>query len=239
MFRRMRHLKPREIQGCQLALDASIPTSLYDATSGGSLVAADGSVARWEDQSGNARHATQATSGARPLRKTAIQGGNDVVRFDGSDDAMVHGATSGSDPNTMFCVFNRRATQPSYRVLLTYGTSGDNGAIFNLRNSSNFAGTYTGIDANSTYTPPTDSGCTLSQRENSGITWVANSASAGSASGNAVTQAGAYVGAGYSGGVLFNSQVDFCEASVWNAAIADYQIKRLHQAKMRKWRIAG
>ena len=50
-MRRMRHLKPREIQGCQLALDASIPTSLYDATSGGSLVAADGVVRRWEDQS--------------------------------------------------------------------------------------------------------------------------------------------------------------------------------------------
>lgn len=239
-MRRMRHLKPREIQGCQLALDASISTSLYDATSGGSLVAADGAVARWEDQSGNARHATQSTIGARPLRKTAIQGGNDVVRFDGVDDAMTHGATSGNDPNTMFCVINRRATQSNYRVLLTYGTSGTAGAIFNLRNNTNFAGTYTGVDANSTYTPPTGSGCTLSQRENSGITWVANAASAGTASGNAVTQSGAYVGAGFSGGVQqFHSQVDFCEASVWNVAVADYQIRRLHHAKMRKWRISG
>ena len=237
-MRRMRHLKPREIQGCQLALDASIQTSLYDATSGGSLVAADGAVARWEDQSGNARHATQSTSGARPLRKTAIQGGNDVVRFDGADDAMTHGATSGSDTNTIFCVINRRATQSSYRVLLTYGTSGA-GAIFNMRNSENFAGTYTDVAANSTYTPPTDSGCTLSQRENSGITWVANSASAGSASGNAATQSGAYVGAGFPDGALFNAQVDFCEAAIWDAAIADYQIKRLHHAKMRKWRISG
>jgi len=74
--------------GLQLWLDASDASTLYDATSGGSLVAADGGVARWEDKSGNARHATQGTAGDRPVRKTAIQGGKDVLRFDGSSDFM-------------------------------------------------------------------------------------------------------------------------------------------------------
>ena len=77
---------PQTISGLQLWLDASDAGSLYDATSGGSLVAADGGVARWEDKSGNGRHATQSTAGSRPARKTAIQGGKDVLRFDGSDD---------------------------------------------------------------------------------------------------------------------------------------------------------
>lgn len=72
--------------GLQLWLDAADPATLFDATTGGSLVAANGGVARWEDKSGNGRHATQSTSGNRPLRKTAIQGGRDVVRFDGSND---------------------------------------------------------------------------------------------------------------------------------------------------------
>jgi hypothetical protein len=76
------------IAGLQLWLDASAPETLFDATSGGSLVAADGAVARWEDKSGNGRHATQATSGSRPLRKAAVQGGMDVLRFDGSDDSL-------------------------------------------------------------------------------------------------------------------------------------------------------
>lgn len=40
----------------------------YDATSNGSLVADGGTIARWEDQSGNGNHCTQATSGARPKR---------------------------------------------------------------------------------------------------------------------------------------------------------------------------
>jgi hypothetical protein len=61
---------------------------MYDATSGGSLVAADGAVARWEDKSGNNRHATQGTSGSRPLRKASVQGGRDVLRFDGTSDFM-------------------------------------------------------------------------------------------------------------------------------------------------------
>jgi hypothetical protein len=79
---------PLSIAGCQLWLDANDANTLYDATSGGSLVAANGGVARWEDKSGNARHVTQSTSGARPLRKTGVQNGLDVLRLDGSDDFM-------------------------------------------------------------------------------------------------------------------------------------------------------
>ena len=71
-----------------LWLDGADASTLYDATSGGSLVAADGGIARWQDKSGNARHVTQATSGNRPLRKTLIQNGRDVVRFDGTNDLL-------------------------------------------------------------------------------------------------------------------------------------------------------
>lgn len=93
-----------------LWLDASDAGTLYDATTGGSLVAADGAIARWNDKSGNARHVTQSTSGARPLRKTAIQNGLGVVRFDGSDDRL--SLSSGLNllrnvPGaTLFCVHN-------------------------------------------------------------------------------------------------------------------------------------
>ncbi|NBW22959.1 MAG: hypothetical protein EBR82_84940 [Caulobacteraceae bacterium] len=72
----------------QLWLDASDASTLYDSTSGGALVAADGAVARWEDKSGNARHATQATSGNRPQRKVGVFRGLDCLRFDGSNDFL-------------------------------------------------------------------------------------------------------------------------------------------------------
>ena len=81
-------LNPANIAGLQLWLDASDSSTLFDATTGGSLVAADGAVARWEDKSGNGRHATQSTSGNRPLRKTGIKNGLGVLRFDGSNDFM-------------------------------------------------------------------------------------------------------------------------------------------------------
>lgn len=121
-FRRMRHVKAREFQGCALALDASTP-SMYDATSGGSLVAANGGVARWEDISGNARHVTQGTSGARPLRKVASINGMDSVLFDGSDDELSNTSvatadffTGGTD-TALFCVLKQDGTQGENTVL--------------------------------------------------------------------------------------------------------------------------
>lgn len=79
---------PDTLTGLQAWYDASDASTLYDATSGGSLVAADGGVARWEDKSGNDRHATQGTAVARPLRKASVQNGLDVMRFDGGDDFL-------------------------------------------------------------------------------------------------------------------------------------------------------
>jgi len=74
---------PQTISGLQLWLDAADYSTLFNATTGGSPVAGNGAVARWEDKSGNARHAIQDTAVRRPLRKTSIQGGLDVLRFDG------------------------------------------------------------------------------------------------------------------------------------------------------------
>ena len=90
-MRRMRHIKAREFQGCDIAYDFSNPASLYDATSGGSLVAADGAIARANDLSGGSGHMTQGTSANRPLRKVAALNGLDVARFDGSNDCLTAG----------------------------------------------------------------------------------------------------------------------------------------------------
>ena len=78
---------PSNIAGLSLWLDAT--TGLFDATSGGSAVTTDGSaVARWEDQSGNSRHITQATLASQPILKTAIQNGKNIIRFDGTNDIL-------------------------------------------------------------------------------------------------------------------------------------------------------
>lgn len=79
-----------------LWLDASDSSTLFDATSGGNLVAAGGTVARWEDKSGNARHVTQATLSSRPIKVEGVQGGKSVVRFDGVNDLLSTAANSPS-----------------------------------------------------------------------------------------------------------------------------------------------
>lgn len=99
-------------------LDASDAGTMYDATTGGALVAADGAIARWEDRSGNGRHATQATLAARPLKKAATLNGLPVVRFDGVDDGMVHALAIVGD-NTVFMVIRSYQATTDSRVIFS------------------------------------------------------------------------------------------------------------------------
>jgi hypothetical protein len=87
-----------------LWLDASDASTLYDAATGGSLVAADGAVARWEDKSGNSKHATQGTGSFQPVRKTAILNGLDIIRFDGIDNLLTTSQILSAQPATAFAV---------------------------------------------------------------------------------------------------------------------------------------
>jgi hypothetical protein len=101
---------PQQIAGLQLWLDAADASTLYDATSDGSLVAADGGVARWEDKSGNARHATQGNSDNRPLRKTNQQNGLDALLFDGTNDRFVLPSITIPNSHSVFQVYRRASS---------------------------------------------------------------------------------------------------------------------------------
>ena len=107
------------IQNLQLWLDGSDANTLFDATSGGSLVAADGGVARWEDKSGNGRHFTQATSANRPQRKVADINGRDCLRFDGTNDILTRTqeAWAHTVPLNFFVVFRAAAFTPAYYAI--------------------------------------------------------------------------------------------------------------------------
>lgn len=54
------------------------------------LVLADGdAVSPWSDVSGNGHDFTQSTTASKPTYKTAIQNGLPIVRFDGTNDALI------------------------------------------------------------------------------------------------------------------------------------------------------
>lgn len=97
-------------------LDASDAAITVDATA----------VKTWQDQSGNARHLTQATAGSRPLAKLNIQNSKPVVRFDGTDDSMQHQAASAfvaGTSMTVFIVAVRRANKANGGTLVLRATA--------------------------------------------------------------------------------------------------------------------
>jgi hypothetical protein len=109
-----------------LWLDASDASTMFDATSGGSLVAADGAVARLQDKSGNANHATQSTSGSRPVRKVSVQNGLDVLRFDGAN----HWLSGANTPLT---------SNAKTIIAVTKSSNGTGGTIFQNRAGAGLA----------------------------------------------------------------------------------------------------
>ena len=116
---------PKTIAGLQLWLDAT--TGLYDATSGGSLVTTDSTaVARWEDQSGNARHFVQATANNRPVLKTSQLNGKNVVSFDGTNDAIQNASSTlfrNVSGYTVFIVRKQRSTISGTKVVCSNGAT--------------------------------------------------------------------------------------------------------------------
>jgi hypothetical protein len=99
---------PTDIAGLQLWLDAS------DASS----VTLDGSnnVEQWNDKSGNARHATQATALLRPAYSTAAVNSLNAVTFNGTSHRVATGSFSVSQPYTL-CVVISSTNNGSFRVM--------------------------------------------------------------------------------------------------------------------------
>lgn len=100
---------PTNLTGCALWLDYSDANTLYDAISGGSLVAADGAIGRCEDKSGGTYHAYTIESGQRPLRKDASLNGKRSALFD-SDDYSNWNSPTTSNACTVFIVHKYAGT---------------------------------------------------------------------------------------------------------------------------------
>lgn len=78
---------PLQIPGLKLWLQAD--SALWQDSTRTIRATADGDpVGSWDDLSGNANHATQATGTLRPTLKLNIQNGKPVIRFDGTDDIL-------------------------------------------------------------------------------------------------------------------------------------------------------
>ncbi len=99
---------PTDLAGLQLWLDAS-----QGVTTDGTTPAVDGDlVAQWNDQSGNARNATQSSGANKPTFKTNIFTGRPVLRFTGSHYLTTTSflTSSYNTALTFFIVANKSTT---------------------------------------------------------------------------------------------------------------------------------
>jgi hypothetical protein len=126
MRARQRHLN-KSLRETACAFDSRFITGLSDGSS----------VSTWSDLSANGRDVSQATAANQPTYKTAIQGGNPVVRFDGSNDQMETASTfaSTSQVTAVFVAKANNWTSPgAYRSIGGHGyvsaTSLTSGIVF-------------------------------------------------------------------------------------------------------------
>jgi len=236
-------VNPSSIAGLQLWLDASDATTLFDATSGGSLVAADGGVARWEDKSGNARHATQGTSGNRPLRKTTVQGGKDVLRFDGSNDFFSLSAVTTTSSYTSFFVF-RRTSAGINSVSLGPATASSNYAAWWFSDNVLYELSINNVDHFTTHgTASTLTGSFLIVTTRTATTSIATrrngSALATVSSGAGVTNAasGSWTAVGRASNSPITHNGDMCEVILYDSALSDANRALVENYLLAKWGI--
>jgi hypothetical protein len=90
--------------------DSSDSSTLFNATSGGSLPGDGQIVKRWEDKSGNGWHFTQGTDSAAPTRAVAAVNGLDAVGF-GTGKIIANSGFSGQNGVTTLTRYMVLATE--------------------------------------------------------------------------------------------------------------------------------
>ena len=112
----------------------SIPglAAWYDAADSASVTLASGRVSQWSDKSGNARHATNTTSGStQPSYSTAARNGLNVVRFAAASTQRLTVPSS-----TATFKFLHDGTPYWWIAVNTFGTVSNPGALYVLFSTS-------------------------------------------------------------------------------------------------------
>jgi len=224
-----------------LWLDASDSMTLF---SGASPAAPDGAISEWRDKSGNARHATQSTGVSQPLRKTAIQNGRDVVRFDGSNDAMVSHDWYSSDI-TVFAVAKTNNASVIQHVLGKFDGGTDEREwllSFDASNKLRFIKNSTGLAAdNQTITTVSSAGTAFGvfdwRKNGTAARMGINAASEDFAFGDAGVFDGtsAWLVGATPGSVTGFLDGDICEIVMFSSALADADVTLMRNYLKTKW----
>lgn len=204
-------------------------TGTYTTSAGSTPATADSDpVGRWEDQSGNGRHVTQATAGKRPLLKTNISGGYPAIRTDGTDDWMSGSWSAVAQPITIVACCIPRGSLDDADVLIDGFDSTHRQAIF--INSGNFAAFYGGSAAvNTTYRYGLNRPHMPYAVFNGASSIHSTAPDLVSATGNVGAQSsnGIWIGSEFAGTNPRFVNVDYLEILVYNSALSQAQLSQI------------
>jgi hypothetical protein len=247
LFSRFVPFSPASISGLTAWWDASDSSTLFDADTGGSAATADGEVGRIEDKSGAGRNFTQATSANRPTRKTAVQNGLDVLRFDGTNDRL-NGTTFdnlfASSASTCFIVA-KATTVPSdspsaflNAAALSDGSAGH--GFFGVRSNStaySFGFDFAFGEASLSYTTG-NWVCFTTDHNGTTLRTTINKTTSATASlgGRGFTNFSTILGANYDQTVFFDGDVG--EIITYNVALSTSNREAVETYLMSKWGIS-
>lgn len=234
------------VDGLALWLDAHDSSTLYDATTGGSLVAADGTIGRWVDKSGNGYAAIQSTANNRPTRKTAIQARRDVVRFDGTNDTLQISSIALNTYVTVFVVQSSTSSATT-RWWMEHGanTNSNDGFYFQGVDSAVWA-----FNRSSSihYGPAADNsdwignGWTLATLTYNGTgtiyknaTQTSNATGSGTARSNTSATAALNIGSRAGSSKFLNG--DLGEVLIFNRVLSSVELATVHAWLNARWRL--
>lgn len=217
---------PTDVSDLQFWFDADAITGLSDTDP----------VAQWDDESGNARHATQATGTAQPTYRTNVLNSLPVVRFDGGDFLRYVTTISFAQPNTVFAVAKRTGT--GTRQYVFDGGEGGAGtgerhllALYNTNNAQMWAGAW--LDGGAS-----DTAWHLFRLHYNGGSSTFHRDGSSAASGNAGTHAfenGINIGAGRTSGNPDKLDGDVAEILVYSRTLTAQEISDVEGYLTSKW----
>ncbi|NDD53469.1 hypothetical protein EBZ39_06280 [bacterium] len=235
---------PTQLANLQLWLDASDSSTLYDSTTSGARVAAGGTVARWEDKSGNGNHCVEATN--KPTRVASQINGLDVVRFNGTSTFLKGSTTPGTgNVRTVFAV-GKSSSNVGGELLQLGEPPGYVGGAFLLRQIV-YQGTYIiggdlwtnnlSLASAVTFTSPFLA--SVVEQSNSSVSYYHNGTSvAVSGALNSFNMAaGYYVGKAFIGSNVGFWPGDVCEIVIYNSALSSGDRISVQNYLNAKWKL--
>ena len=249
---RNRHFNARDCDAA-LCLDARFINGLSDGSA----------VSTWSDRSRNAADAVQSNATNQPEYKTSIQGGQPIVRFDGTDDFFpmttpLADVFKNKDYGIVIATAkDRNPTGGAASHFLFYSTTtSSTGArlLLNTRFASSniFQSRCRRLDSDSVSNAtvsPNDSNwhiLTSEQEWSNNInrlriefTSLATATySSGGGSTSNTASANVEIGSGYNNTAINASPIDLGQIVILNIAITESLVKRLHHAAAFSFKIA-